>query len=153
MSQEFIQFVFPCKDCLVQAICKDKDHMNSVTNLDKDKVMLGVPLFETGTPYFKGLMECWVNLGSTIIQSLSKDTIKNTLHTADGIPIPFAQMLLSLPYVLRYMINSTSWVDGQLYEFDEDILKRRIITLSKHMKGGIKNDGLSKMQKSKDSKD
>ncbi len=65
MSQDFIQFGFPCVDCLVSAACQDKKRIDRKDFLDKTGGVrcLALPDFDKKTSsHQKSLLECVANI-------------------------------------------------------------------------------------------
>jgi hypothetical protein len=135
MSAEFIQFIFPCKDCLVRAACKEKPKNNeSIIHLyDVDAARcLTLPKFPSKVAYTKGLLECWANIGVGIINRMQKTEDPQTCsETNNKIPMQYVMLMGQMSYLLQWMINSTSWERGELQDFDrqEIRLKCKSITL------------------------
>ena len=76
MSAEFIQFIFPCKECLVRAACKEKPdnvaEKKVLFNDNSDPRCLAVPKLPLDVTYHKGVLECWAVLGSELMSALQK---------------------------------------------------------------------------------
>ena len=77
MSHDFIQFNFPCSECIVRAICKDIPKNAELKKLyDKDNPRcLTVPEFSPSElAYTKGLIECWVMI--SFVECEKQKTLK-----------------------------------------------------------------------------
>lgn len=55
-------------------------------------------------------------LGNTLVQMLTRTKVDDQLRATVG----------ELCQALSYMLNSSSWRDGELHEFDRDELKRKL---------------------------
>lgn len=135
-SEDFVQFNFPCKDCMVLACCREAPKDNKKIEHLYDKLntrCLAVPKFSSDIKsYSKGLIECWANLGVGIINSMQKSEDPQTCtEINNNIPMQYVQLLGKMSYLIQWIINSTSWEKGQLQEFDafEIRLKSKTITL------------------------
>ncbi len=133
MSEEFIQFYFPCNICLVQAACKDRENVKErVKGINNQVPSLGIPNFEEGKSYHKGLLECWANVGRDIMDRLSRSELNDGSQTTrDQIPTQYVHVMIDIAEILCYMINSTSWSEGKLFDFDRDEIKRKLSHLKR----------------------
>jgi len=133
MSEQFIEFVFPCKDCIVRACCKEKvdnEGKKSVLFHNKNPRCLAVPKLPLDVTYHKGLLECWANLGARLVNSMQKSEDPKTLsETHNNIPMQYVQLMGKLSYILCHMVNTTSWNLGELKEFDQIEIRHRIRSL------------------------
>lgn len=138
MSEEFTQFKFPCKICLVKACCQDYDKLDE----EKKHVLsqrfhdqcLAVPLPQmkpsTVIPeksYHKMLMECWANLGVQICSATQKQ-YQDGLEKNNTINEDLFRAICFTADFLQWMVNSTSWSmphEG-LQKFDSFELDRKI---------------------------
>ncbi len=138
MSEEFIQYMFPCNECLVQAACKDHKHLKILKDEKKIKIgdirgnrpSLAVPIFDPNNKtYHKGLMECWANMGASLMNKVSKieDPVKH--QKKDNLPMAYVHILQAMTQIMCHMVNSTSWEEGELHEFDRIEIKRRLSKL------------------------
>ena len=91
MSENFVQFIFPCKDCLVRAACKENPDNEAIKHLYKDNRhrCLAVPKLPPNVSYHKGLLECMANLGAELINAVEKTEdpqtkTEKTLQAPDG---------------------------------------------------------------------
>jgi len=136
MSEEFIQYYFPCNECLVQAACKDRDNISSVKNhikgINHSLPSLGIPKFEEGKSYPKGLLECWANIVKDIMDRVSREDINNGRKTTkDQMPTQYVHVMIDVAAIMCYMVNSTSWREGELFDFDRDEIKRKLYHLER----------------------
>jgi len=134
MSSDFVEFNFPCKDCLVRAACKDKPKNETIRHLydAHNPRCLAVPNLPPDVTYTKCLIECWVNIGTRIINGMQKtEEPKTCRETCNNIPMQYVMMLGHMANLMQWMINSTSWEKGTLHDFDarEIRLKSKHITL------------------------
>ena len=133
MSEEFIQYRFPCGECLVQAACKDRKRVRKeVKNVRNDVASLGVPRFKDKS-YHKGLLECLMNIQKDIINKVSRNEGTDNIQVPDQLPMQYVHLMISMADILCHMINSTSWREGELFEFDRAEIKRRL----SHLKGWL----------------
>ena len=131
MSCEFIQFHFPCKDCLVRAACKEKPKDEDVQHLFMDGhtvPCLALPKIPLDVKsYHKGLLECWANIGVNIICRMSKkEDPKTCTESNNNIPMQYVILMGNMIYLLQWMINSTSWNEGLLKDFDKLEINRKV---------------------------
>ncbi len=129
MSQDFVQFTFPCKDCLVRAACTEKPENEAIKHLfyDNRPRCLAVPKFPPDITYQKGLLECWTNLGVDIINSLRKsEDPKTQTEKHNKIPMQYVTLMSHMLYLLQWISNSTSWGLGELKDFDQHEIKLKI---------------------------
>jgi len=133
MSLDFVEFIFPCKDCLVRAACTEKPENEGIKHLfyDKNKPRcLAVPKLPPDVTYHKGLLECWTNIGVRIINSMNKsENPKTQTEIHNNIPYQYVSLIGHMTYLLQWITNSTSWELGQLQDFDRDEIRRK----SKHV--------------------
>ncbi len=131
MSEEFIQYMFPCNECIVQAACKDYDgRRKQLKNIRGGRPSLAVPAFdETKKSYHKGLMECWANMGQSMMSKVSKTEEPLKHQKIDNLPIEYVHILLGIAQIMCHIVNTTSWEEGELYEFDRIEIKNRLSKL------------------------
>ena len=134
MSAQFVQFIFPCKDCLVRAACKEKPDNEGVKSVlfndNGNPRCLAVPKLPLDITYHKGVLECWAVLGAELMSALQKSEDPKTLkETHNNIPMQYVSLMGKMSYLLCYMVNSTSWNLGELQEFDRFEIKQRIKNL------------------------
>lgn len=138
MSEEFIQYMFPCAECLVQAACEDYNMLRilddkkkiNVRDIRNNRPSLAVPIFDqTKKSYHKGFMECWANIGASLMNKVDKteDPVKH--QKVDNLPMSYVHVLQAMTQIMCHMVNSTSWEEGELYEFDRIEIKRRLSKL------------------------
>ena len=124
MSAQFIQFIFPCKDCLVRAACKEKpdneDVKSVLFNDGSNPRCLAVPKLPLDITYHKGVLECWAVLGSELMSAMQKSEDPNTqTETHNNIPMQYVSLMGKISYLLAWMVNSTSWRLGTVQDFDK----------------------------------
>jgi len=138
MSEEFIQYMFPCFECLVQAACRDYDRLKIVKdrkkikigNIRSDRPSLAVPVFDPNVKsYHKGVMECWANMGASLMDKVSKEEDPIKHQKVDNLPMSYVHVLQAMAQIMCHMVNSTSWREGELFEFDQVEIKRRLSKL------------------------
>jgi len=138
MSEEFIQYIFPCAECLVQAACQDHKYLGIIKDREKiktkhirkDRPSLAVPIFDPNVKsYHKGLMECWANMGAGMMNKVSKEEDPVKHQKADNLPMPYVHILQAMAQIMCHMVNSTSWEEGELHEFDRVEIKQRLSKL------------------------
>ena len=129
MSEKFLQINIPCKDCLVAPACEDKKRIDQkVEPHDLFNFMLTLRRWdESQKCYRKGLIEAWVNMGKDIFSGMKTDEFNNL----PGNAIPeYLNVLIELTNTMQWMINSKSWRDGAMHDFDKidchDKLKQAI---------------------------
>lgn len=122
MSEHFIEYLFPCKDCIVRASCTPR---RLPKNIQRNGLSLAVPEFEEGKTYHKGLIECWSNIGKRILDKTSKNSADGT-QLPDQLPIEYVRLISYMTSIICHIINSTSWNEGKLYAFDKDEIGRRL---------------------------
>lgn len=128
MSEEFIQYTFPCDKCLVQAACQDYDKEKvKLKNVRSNRPSLALPAFDpTKKTYHKVLMECWANIGRDILDAVSKTEDPTRHQKTDNLPMPYVHILWAMSQIMCHIVNTTSWRKGELYEFDRMEIKRRL---------------------------
>jgi len=95
---------------------------------------LVVPIFGSKVKsYHKGLIECWTNMGQSMMEKVDKTEVPGKHQKVDNLPIVYVHILCAMAQIMCHMVNSTSWEEGTLHEFDRIEIKAR---LSK-MKGWI----------------
>jgi len=137
MSSKFVQFNFPCKDCLVRAACKEKPgNDEAIKHLYDDNQFdhrcLTLPKFPSKIAFTKGLLECWANIGVDIINNMQKsEDSKTSKETTNNLPMQYVMLMGQMSYLLQWMINSVSWERGELQDFDrqEINLKSKMLRL------------------------
>ena len=132
MSSNFVQFNFPCKDCLVLAACKDKPNDETIKHLfdAHNPRCLTIPKFPSKVAYSKGLLECWANLGVGITNNMRKTEDPQTCsETNNNIPMQYIILLGQIANLMQWVVNSTSWDEGVLRDFDHAEVKRKCKTI------------------------
>ncbi len=127
MSEKFYQYYFPCVECIVRPICKDKERMMEDIKIRGDVPSLGIPRWDyEKKSYHKGLLECTVNILRDITDKVSRTEPKDrAAMEQDNIPMAYVHTLIDMADMMCHMINSTSWRKGELQEFDRIELKSR----------------------------
>lgn len=123
MSDEFIQFRFPCAECIVRAACKNKP-----TNIDDlymgyNKSCLTIPKLKDKKSYHKMLVECWINLGY--------DLFDKPEGYINKVPFSYIRAIHQMASIMQYMVNSTSWREGTLYSFDKTDINEKLKSINK----------------------
>jgi len=128
MSEQFHQYYFPCVECIVRAACKDKENMMEQIKVRGDVPSLGVPIWDYAEKsYHKGLLECTVNILKNITDKINKSEPENTpAGLMDNIPMQYVHLFISMADIMCHIINSTSWREGELQEFDRFEIERRL---------------------------
>jgi hypothetical protein len=122
LSESFLEFNFPCKECIVRAACKDKPKNEAIKHLYdvNDILCLTLPKFPSKIAYHKGLIECWANIGVSIINNMKKsEDPKTSRETHNNVPMQYVMLLGKISYLLQWIVNSTSWEKGELKDFDQ----------------------------------
>jgi hypothetical protein len=125
-SEEFIQINnIPCKECLVQSMCRDKKYI--------DREMERYKLFEfllalrrwdeSKKVYRKGLIEAWANLGWTIFRNLRTSEFSELPGKVAPV---YLDLLIELSALIQWIINSSSWREGEKFDFDITEIKNRL---------------------------
>jgi len=134
MSEDFIQFTFPCKDCVVAAICKEKPKNAKELILEHGHAVrcLTIPKFDDPLKsYHKGLLECWANIGHDILYTLEKQTSENLkTEKRNKIPRDFLYFMTHVSDILQWMVNSYSWKSGRSEDFDIKEINMKLKSLS-----------------------
>ena len=129
MSEEFIQYHFPCSVCLVQAACKDRKRVGEqVKEIMTGVPSLGVPRFKDKS-YHKGFLECLMNIQKQIMDRVSRTEGPDNKQERDQLPMQYVHIMISMTDILCHMINSTSWREGELFDFDRVEIKKRLSRL------------------------
>ena len=130
MSEKFHQFDFPCKGCIVAAICKEKpDNAKDLILEYEDPVLcLTIPKCPSDVKtYHKMLLECWANMGPGILNNVQKQSsvnYKKEIH--NNIPRDYLYLMGFMAGILSHMVNTTSWDIGETQEFDRAEINRRL---------------------------
>jgi len=124
MSQDFIQFGFPCTDCLVAAACKDRKHVEKRDLLDQHGGLrcLALPVYDVETSsHQKSLLECVANIIWNVACQLNQDRDMN-------IPEQYRHFLIEYLGIFQYIINTTSWRENvnPVADFDKYEIRRKM---------------------------
>lgn len=126
MSHEFIEFFFPCAECLVTAACRMKPDSVKVKDISPRQICLSLPHGHEMT-HHKCAIECLINLLHRMICSMSKmEDPKTGRDTSNNIPMQYVLMMGRMIDLLQWMINSVSWDEGILQEFDKIEIKNKL---------------------------
>jgi hypothetical protein len=119
---------------------KDKDGKYSF-EFSGDEPLKEVGMYQIlpiihGFEYKKRLVESSLNLSSLCFQnSLSKNRPDyNSQITSDGLNIEMVHLLNEIGRFCGYLVNSTSWQDQKLKDFDKFELKDRLQKIIKTIK-------------------
>jgi len=128
MSEKFYQFYFPCVECLVRPICKDKEKMMEQVKVKGTVPSLGVPIWDYNEKsYHKGLLECAVNIIKNITDKINKSEPEHTpAAQRDNIPMEYVHLFIDMADIMCHIIHTTSWREGELQEFDRFEIERRL---------------------------
>ena len=131
MSQEFVQFGFPCTDCLVAAACRDKENVRNKDLLDHSGGggirCLALPTYDKETSsHSKSLLECVANVIWNTACELNQDR-------GMKIPTGYRHFLIAYLGIFQYVINTTSWDHNleQIADFDKFEIRNKIKTAMK----------------------
>ena len=121
---KFIEFVFPCHDCIVSAACRSRQTISRKDLLDKTGGVrcLALPEFNNDTSsHFKNVLECVAQLGWRIGCQLNED---RNMH----IPEQYRHFLIEYLGIFEYITNTTSWREARkdVANFDKDEIKRKL---------------------------
>ena len=129
-SKEFIQFNFPCKECVVRAACQDQPKDENLKHLYDmgNPRCIAVPKINTDEKtYMKGLVECLSNIFPTVIDNIDKSEDPETSREINNnIPMQYIMLLGQMSYLMQWIVNSTSWKEGELQDFDAFEVNRKI---------------------------
>ena len=127
---EFIEFTFPCTDCLVAAACRDKKTIRNKdlhdSNGGRSQTIrcLALPIFNDKTSsYQKNILECIAELAWRVACHLNEDRGMN-------IPEQYRNFLIEYLGIFEYITNTTSWRKplDEVAPFDKDEIKRKLNT-------------------------
>jgi hypothetical protein len=109
-------------------MCKDYDgRKKQLEDIRSDRPSLAIPIFDqTKKSYHKGVIECWANLGASLMGKVSKWEDPIGHQKDDNLPLKYVQILWAMSQIMCHMVNSTSWQEGKLHEFDRIEIKRRL---------------------------
>lgn len=129
MSKEFVQFKFPCVDCIVRAACQDKPKKMPELYDSEDPILLAMPKIDDNDKYLKTFLECWANIGFDAM-----DKIRN-IKNMNGIPEKYANFLIESISLLQWIVNSTSWREGdEVKDFDKYEIRHKLRVLRRWIK-------------------
>jgi hypothetical protein len=131
-GQKFFQFDFPCKQCVVASICKEKpDNAKDLILKFEDPVLcLTIPKEADQVTYHKMLLECWANMGSEILNKVQKQSsVDYKKEINNNIPRDYLYLMGRMASILAYMVNSTSWEIGETKSFDHNEINGRLENL------------------------
>ena len=136
MSEKFYQYYFPCVECIVRPICKDKRQMMEDVKVNGSVPSLGVPIWDFNVKsYHKGLIECTINILKDIMNKVSRTEPEDRKdYELDNLPMEYVHLLIDMADLTCHMINSTSWREGELQNFDRFELKSRVDKLGYWLK-------------------
>lgn len=124
MSQNFIEFTFPCTECLVAAACRERKQIKSKDLVDgpSSRVRcLALPMYDDKNSYQKSFLECVANIAWRVVEQLNEDRNMQ-------IPEQYRHFLIEYLGVFQYIINTTSWRENldEVAFFDKDEIKRKL---------------------------
>jgi len=126
-SEKFVQLNIPCKECLVSPICQDKQKIDQELEQHKGELMeffLSLRKWdESKKVYRKGLIEAWANMGWDIFSHMGTTDFKDIPNHARP---EFLNLLIELSSLIQWIINSKSWEDGEVYDFDQFEIKAKL---------------------------
>ena len=130
MSDEFLEFNFPCKDCLVRAVCEEKPNITDKEKQDLiDRVRthcLTIPYVAEDKHYHKMLIECWINMGKAVFDSVGNVENPHGMNAELKVPISMIFQLRDMANIGQYIVNTLSWQKGELHDFDIDEVRRKL---------------------------
>lgn len=130
MSDEFIQFNFPCSDCIVRAACKNKPTEKGDLYIGYDNPCLALPNLKDKS-YHKMLIECWANLGHDLLNTVKKSEEPEGINKDNKVPSTYIRAMHQMTSIIQYMVNSTSWREGALYPFDKIDINEKLKSINK----------------------
>jgi len=139
MSLEFLRFNIPCRDCVVRAICKDKNNMGLELSKIND-LCLAVPQWNPmERTYIKGFCECWINLGYNMLgglRTLKLENKREDFNKSISIPTQYINFLTDTINTIQWIVNSTSWQKGELYAFDSFEINQKMKYITRWLDNG-----------------
>lgn len=125
-----MEFTFPCRECLVVAMCKDYTTIQKKDQLDVRSMCLAVPkVGEESGSYHKLLLECMANINARITTAINKTEDPVGTNKDNNIPHSYLIAMCHMAGIMAYMTNSTSWRTGKLEHFDEFEINRKLKVL------------------------
>ncbi len=135
MSEEFIEFRFPCPECLVRAACQQKGRLpkaeKKLTEDDlydaKDSACITVPSYNFDKKsYEKMFMECMANMNKRMMNSVGNNENDDGSNATTGVPMEYIRLFQIMSEAMQYIVNSTSWETGKLQKFDKDEINGKL---------------------------
>ena len=130
---EFIEFVFPCTDCLVTAACKDRKRVSNKDLLDRTNVIrcLALPEYDRKiSSHTKMLLECLSQMSWRVGQKLNDEKGDSPL-TTKKIPVAYRHFLIEYLSIFEWITNSTSWRENfnEIADFDKFEIRQKLKTV------------------------
>ena len=124
-SVKFRQINIPCATCLVTASCEDKDRtIQEIEKFPMFDFLLGLQKWdESKKVYRKGLIEAWANMGWDMFSNMRTTEFKDLPKEVSP---EFLDLLIELAGLIQWIINSTSWRNGEKQDFDITEIKRKL---------------------------
>jgi hypothetical protein len=124
-SVKFLQINIPCNECLVQASCKEKEKIDEeLKKYELYNFLLSLRKWdESKKMYRKGLIEAWVNMGHDIVFTMRSDESNGVPNRAQP---TYINALIEIMNTLQWMINSQSWRDGMVHDFDKEEVAKKL---------------------------
>ena len=127
MSQKFVQFNFPCIDCIVRAACEMQNSITADHLYDSQCARcIAIPRLEDDKSYHKVLIECMANLFKDLMSSVQKIEEPIGINKDNKVPHRYIITFYQLACAMQHMVNSTSWEIGELQQFDIDEINRKL---------------------------
>lgn len=145
-SEKFVNTTIPCKVCLVSPMCEalseTKDDLKLETLDELYNSMIVLKKWDERKKILKkGIIEAWINMGFSIIESTY---VKNGTYIKpdyEGFPeksFPvFTEILDLITRALKIIMQSKSWEDSVEYQVD----KERLLYLVKHIQKVLETPG------------
>jgi hypothetical protein len=111
-------------------MCTEKENVKDKKINTQHKMCLSLPEWNIEEKiYLKGLFECMINLSWKITEALTREKKRDDEEGSQQsrrIPTQYIDMLIDVVATLQWMINSTSWKEGKLYNFDAYEIKHKL---------------------------
>ena len=78
---------------------------------------------ESKKVYRKGLLEAWANMGWDILSNMRTSEFNEIPNHASP---EFLDLLIELSSLIQWVINSQSWKDGEVHDFDQFEIKAKL---------------------------
>ena len=65
------------------------------------------------------MIECYANFGPKLLNTIQKSYSPSGVETHNNIPVGYLLIMLRMVGIMEYMVNSTSWDEGDLKPFDK----------------------------------